>query len=138
MEEDVSGASFSDLETPQYSEYGKYLDTICPYYLLYGMTWDEFWYESLERLGVYWQAHQLAVEQRNQELWMQGIYIQEAVASVLDTKHMVKYPEKPHRITDKTEIEEEAEKRRQVEEMRERLNALKMSWDAKHKGVDAG
>ena len=76
MEEDISGTSFSDidLESPQ-SEYGKYLDTICPYYLMYGMSWDEFWYESLDRLGVYWQKYQFEIEARNQETWLQGIYI---------------------------------------------------------------
>ena len=81
MEEDLSGASsFSDvdLNAPQ-SEFGKYLDQICPYYMSWGMTWDEFWYESIDRLQAYWQANQFSIERRNQELWLQGLYIKAAI-----------------------------------------------------------
>lgn len=75
--------------------------------------------------------NQLSIEKRNQELWMQGIYIQEAVAAVLDVKKQAKYPQKPHRITELSDIEKEAEQKRQVSEMRERLNAFKQMWDSK-------
>ena len=67
-------------------------------------------------------------------MWLQGLYIQEAVAAVLDTKRRAKYPEKPHRITEKTEIEKEIENKRKVETMREQLMDIKRRWDAKHKG----
>lgn len=138
METDVSGAtSFSDIDfnAPK-SEFGKALDTMCPWFLHYGMTWYEFWFESIERLPDYWQKHQFDVEARNQELWLQGLYIQEAVAAVFDSKHRAKYPEKPHRITAMTEAEKEAENNRKVETMREQLIEIKRRWDAKHKGSD--
>lgn len=138
METDVTGAtSFSDidLDAPQ-SEFGKYLDTVCPYFMLYGMTWQEFWFESIERFHDYWQRYQFDIERRNQELWMQGLYIQDAVAAVLDTKHRAKYPNKPHRITELTEAEKEEENRRKVETMREQLMDIKRRWDARHKGSE--
>lgn len=138
METDISGAaSFSDIDlnAPK-SEFGKYLDTVCPYYLMYGMTWQEFWHESIDRFAVYWQKHQFEIESRNQELWLQGVYIQEAVASVFDTKHRIKYPDKPHRITEKTREETEAENKRKVDELREMLMTHKRRWDAKHKGAE--
>ena len=137
METELSGGSVSDTDdTPQEFSFAKYLDTICPYYMNYGMTWDEFWYESIDRLQGYWQKHQFAVEQRNQELWLQGLYIRSAVASCLDKKN--KYPDKPHRITKMTEAEQDAENKRKVEQMREQLNEIKRRWDAKHKGDEAG
>ena len=139
METDVSGAtSFSDidLDAPQ-SNFGKYLDTICPYFMMYGMSWDEFWNESIDRFRAYWQMHQFNIERRNQELWLQGIYIQSAVAAVLDTKHKVKYPEKPHRITAMTEAEKEAENKRRVERLREQLLEIKRRSDMRHKGERA-
>ena len=139
MEEDVSGeSSFSDinLDAPR-SEFGKYLDQICPYYMLYGMSWDEFWHSSLDRLGFYWQKHQFDIEKRNQELWMQGLYIRMAVASCLDGKR-AKYPDKPQRITELTEMEKELENQRKVNELRNALMEHKRRWDAKHKGVEAG
>lgn len=136
MEAELSGGSVSETEEPQEFSFAKYLDTICPYYFLYGMTWDEFWYGSIDRLQGYWQKHQFEVEQRNQELWLQGLYIRLAVASCLDKKN--KYPEKPHRITAMTEAEQEAENKSKVERMREQLMGLKARWDAKHKGDEAG
>ena len=137
MEEDLSEEkSFSDVDLDSsQSQYGKYLDRICPYYMSWGMTWDEFWNESLDRLQAYWQANQFSIERRNQELWLQGLYIRSAVASCMDKKF--KYPEKPQRITEMTEAEQLAEDNRKIEHMRAVLNERKRIWDAKHKGVEA-
>ena len=123
-----------DLNAPQ-SEFGKYLDQICSYYMSWGMTWDEFWHESLDRLQAYWQANQFSIERRNQELWLQGLYIRSAVASCLDKKF--KYPDKPQRITAMTEDEQAAEDRRKIEHMRAVLAERKRRWDARNKGVEA-
>lgn len=94
---------------------------------MYGMTWQEFWYESLDRLAAYWQAHQFAIESRNQELWLQGLYIRDAIACCFNKKE--KYPEKPHRITEMTEAEKEEENRRKVEQIREQLLQIKRRHD---------
>ena len=108
---------------------------MCPYYLHYGMTWNEFWHGPIEQLAAYWQKHQFDVEERNQEMWLQGLYIRSAVASCLDSKNN-KYFEKPHRLTEMTDAEKEAENRRTVEKLREQLMSIKQRWDAKHKGDD--
>ena len=98
---------------------------------MYGMTWDEFWYESVERLPVYWQMNQYQIERRNQELWMQGMYIQAAIGSCMSKK--AKYPEKPYRITAMTEEEKQAENQRKVEQFREQLMEIKRRSDARRK-----
>lgn len=94
---------------------------------MYGMSYDEFWNTSLDRLAAYWQAHQFAVESRNQELWLQGVYIRDAVACCLSAN--AKYPEKPHRITAMTDAEKEEENRRKVEQIREQLLEIKRRHD---------
>ena len=94
------------------------------------MSWEEFWNSSIDRLNAYWQANQFDIERKNQEIWLQGLYIKIAVASALDRKN--KYPEKPKRITEMTEDEKEAENRRRVEQMREMLMEHKRKWDANH------
>ena len=104
--------------------------------MMYGMTYDEFWSESLNRLEPYWQKHQYEIEAKNQELWLQGLYNREAVASALNKKN--KYPEQPQRITELTEAEQDAENRRKVEELREMLLTRKRRWQEKQKGADAG
>ena len=101
---------------------------------MYGMTYEEFWYESLDRLHDYWQSYQFTIERRNQELWLQGLYIRKAIDSAFDTKHQIKYPEKPYRITELTDAEKEAENKAKVEAMRDQLMQIKRRWDAKHKG----
>lgn len=101
---------------------------------MYGMTWEEFWFESMERYAVYWQKHQYEIEKRNNELWMQGIYIGEAINAAFDSKHQCKYPEKPHRITEMTDVEKEIEAKRKVKELRERLMEIKRRSDARQKG----
>lgn len=100
------------------------------------MTWDEFWYESIDRFAVYWQKNEFEKERRNQEMWLQGLYFRAAVASCLDKKF--KYPEKAQRITEMTEAEREYENKRKVNELKEMLMEHKRRWDAKHKGVEAG
>lgn len=137
METDISGeVSFQDidLDAPR-SEYGKYLDMVCPYYISWGMTWNEFWFESLDRLHDYWQANQYGIERRNQEIWLQGLYIKAAVASALSNKS--KYPPEPQRITEMTSAEKEEENKRKIEKLREVLNIHKEHWDMLHdEGVD--
>lgn len=97
---------------------------------MYGMSWDEFWYESLDRLGVYWQKYQFEIEARNQETWLQGIYIKAAVASALDRRN--KYPDKPQRITEMTEAERDADSKAKVERLREQLLEIKRRSDARN------
>ena len=101
--------------------------------MLYGMSREEFWYGSLDALADYWQMHQYAIEQRNQEIWMQAAYIRAAVASCFDKR--AKFPEKPYRITEMSEIEKEAENKRKIDDMREKLNEIKRRWDAKKERV---
>ena len=104
--------------------------------MMYGMTYDEFWYESLDRLEAYWQKHQYEIEAKNQELWLQGLYNRAAVAASMNKKN--NYPEKPQRITELTEAEQDAENRRKVEELRTMLLTRKRRWQEKQKGADAG
>jgi len=137
LEEDVNGAiSFSDvdLDAPK-SEFGKFLDLMCPYYMCYGMSYEEFWHLPIERLEFYWQKNQFDIERRNQEMWMQGLYIRIAVASCLDGRKF-KYPDRPQRITELTELEQEIENNRKINQLRDVLMEHKRIWDEKHKGAD--
>lgn len=107
---------------------------MCPYYLHYGMTWEQFWFGPIDQFSYYWQKHQFDVEARNQEMWLLGLYVRSAVASCMDKNN--KYPDKPRRLTPMTEAEQEAENKRTVEKLREQLIGIKSRWDAKHKGDD--
>ena len=100
---------------------------------MYGMSWDEFWYESIERFPVYWQRHQYDIERRNQELWIQGLYIRKAIDSAFDTKHQIKYPDRPFRLTEMTDEEKESEAKAKIAKLREQLAEIKRRSDARNK-----
>ena len=93
------------------------------------MSWEDFWTTSLDRLHAYWQAYQYTREARNQELWLQGVYIRSAIASCFDNKN--KYPDRPIRITEMTEAEKAEDKKRRVELIRQQLDEIKRRSDAK-------
>ena len=44
-----------------------------------GMTYDEFWNQDVTRVEAYRKAAELQNIRRNQELWLQGMYIYEAL-----------------------------------------------------------
>lgn len=44
-----------------------------------GMTYDEFWNQDVKLVEVYRKAMELREKRRNQELWLQGMYIYEAL-----------------------------------------------------------
>lgn len=86
-----------------------------PFYLSIGMTPTEYWEGDCELVKFYREAHNLKREQKNQELWMQGLYIYEAIANLSPIlKPFVKnpkplpYPNKPYPLA-QTEIEERKE-----------------------------
>ena len=134
MEKELNSATSFSETTAQKSNYTEFLDALCPYCMMYGMTYEEFWFSNMNRFHDYWQKHEYEREKRNQELWLQGMYVWEAVASVLDSKHKIKYPDKPYRLTEMTEAEKEAEAKKKVETMRQQLLEIKRRWDAKNKG----
>lgn len=94
-----------------------------------GMTYDEFWNQDVKLVEVYRKAMELREKRRNQELWLQGMYIYEALcdASPLFRFSMKKgtvkpepYAKEPYPIT-ATEVREREEREARAKE--ERLKA---------------
>lgn len=94
-----------------------------------GMTYDEFWYKDVDRVKAYRTAYELREKRRNQELWLQGMYVYEALcdASPLFRFSMKKgtikpepYVKEPYPITE-SEVRERKEREARMKE--ERLKA---------------
>jgi hypothetical protein len=121
-----------------------------PYYLAIGMTYDQYWNDDCALTKYYRKADEIKRSQKNQELWLQGMYIYEALCDVSPILHAFAksgtkprpYPERPYAIT-KSEIEREGLDREAKEKAnRERAKATFMAWasrlklpDSKDKGV---
>lgn len=92
-----------------------------------GMTYEEYWYGHPELVKFYKQAYDYRRKERNQELWLSGMYMLSAIQTAFDKK--TKYPEKPFDIYPKTEAEKVAEKEKNRQKVIEHFNLLKQRWD---------
>lgn len=109
-----------------------------PYYLAIGMPLSEYWNGDCTLTKVYHEAHKIKQEEKNQELWLQGLYIYEALLCSSPVFHdFVKkpkplpYPEKPYELRKKEEPKEVKEQKNmmdimdKVKEWRNRIIANK-------------
>ena len=106
--------------------------------MLYGMSYDEYWFGDPWIVRAYAQYHLLKRRQRNEELWLEGIYMAHAFQTVLGNafgKRNLKYLEKPLDIFEKTEAEKQQEIRQERQKLIDFLNKLRLSTDKKQ-GVD--
>lgn len=67
--------------------YGEQFREIFPYYLAIGMTERQYWDGDCELVRYYRKAEKLRAEKRNQEMWIQGMYIYEAIGDVSPLLH---------------------------------------------------
>lgn len=51
------------------------------------MTWDQYWYGDVWMVGAFLEAEKMRIEKQNQFLWMQGLYIYEALCDVSPVLH---------------------------------------------------
>ena len=103
---------------PTYTE--KFYE-VFPYYLAIGMTYEQFWEGDPTLVIYYRKADEIRNEKRNQELWLQGLYIYEAICDVSPILHaFAKKGAKPHPYTttpyplttkERTRIAEEKERK---------------------------
>lgn len=63
--------------------FSEWLDDMCAYYMAIGVPCDEYWHGDYTSLQYYVKAHELRNEQRNQEMWLQGLYNYKAFESVI-------------------------------------------------------
>ncbi len=109
-----------------------------PFYLAIGMTYDQYWNDDCRLVKYYRKAHKLKNEQKNQELWLQGMYIYEALCNVSPVLHAfakqgtrpLPYPEKPYSLTKEGN---EQEKEIQEKVNRQKAKAVFEAWASRLK-----
>ena len=94
-----------------------------PYYLSIGMTYEQYWENDPSLAKYYRKADELRNEKRNQELWLQGMYIYEALCDVSPILHpFTKKGTKPHPYTSNPYPLTEKQRKRELEEKERRLS----------------
>lgn len=58
-----------------------------PYYLLIGMTEEQYWDRDCCLVKFYREAEDLREERVNQEAWLQGMYVYDAIARIAPILH---------------------------------------------------
>lgn len=92
------------------------------------MTYDDFWHGDVNMVRAYRKAQEFRDRRRNQELWLQGMYVYEAICDVAPVLHAFAkkgtkpepYAKEPYPITE-AEIREREE--RKAREAQERIKA---------------
>lgn len=92
----------------------------CPYYMSYGMSFNEYWYEDAYLVKFYRESYKLKIRYDDVFMWKQGMYIYEALCDVSPILHAfskkgtkpLQYRTQPMSMElndDKTEKEKEQE-----------------------------
>ena len=105
-----------------------------PYYLSIGMTPEQYWDGDCTLVKYYRQAEEMRNDKRNQEMWLQGMYIYEAICDVSPVLHAFAkkgakphpYPSKPYAISEKQIKQERLEKERKLAEKGKRFMEMMM------------
>ena len=107
----------------------KTFEEVCPIYMSYGMSYNDFWFGPAYMVQFYRDANKLRLRQQDENNWMIGMYVYEALIDCSPILHAfskkgakpLPYAEKPYlmdKLRDKTEAEKEQEREN------ERLKAI--------------
>ena len=105
--------------------YSEQFHKVFPMYLAMGMTYEQFWDGDSILVVDYRKADEIRNDKLNQQLWLQGMYIYEALCDVAPILRAFpkkgtkphKYPAEPYAISQK--------ERKQKSEQKEKLVAEK-------------
>ena len=103
------------------------------------MTYEQYWDGDCQLVKYYRKAHEMQQDRRNQELWLLGLYVYEAVSDLAPILHaFAKSGTKPHpypnepfpRTAKEVRERKERDERKKFEQHRARLAAWKDSVNA--------
>lgn len=117
--------------TPQLSATEIFMEAF-PQLLALGMSAHEFWDEDCQLVKSYKEAHKIRQQIENQNMWLQGAYVYQAILNVTPVMHAfakrgskaIPYPEEPFPITkDDLARAEEREREKKKAEIQARISA---------------
>lgn len=125
-------------EEPKAATY-KWFDDLFSYYLFLGMTYELYWEGDPWLAKAYRDAYEMKRDYDNQTLWMNGIYVFNAIGTAianihLDGKHHapVPYLKEPIRIRPYTEEELKAKKEKEQDDVIRYLDEWAKAFNEEH------
>lgn len=108
--------------------------------MVYGMTWEQYWFGDPWMVKAFEDAYLLNRRVKNEELWLQGLYIYRAVHAVIASafcERNEKYISEPLDFLPKTKAEKQLEEYQKRQKVINYLNSLvQREKNASNKGVD--
>jgi len=92
------------------------------------MSYEQYWDADCQLVKYYRKAHEIKKKLKNEELWLQGAYIYDALCAVSPVLHAfakpgtkpLPYPDTPYPLT-KEELEEIEETKRKADRQRAKI-----------------
>ena len=138
----MDGKLLNEAEPSERLSYTQRFEAVVPYYMSLGMTPDEFWQGDPQLAKWYRESYRIRRDRKNQEMWIQGMYIYEALCDAsplfrFSTKRAIKpvpYPKEPYQFSygDKKEDQEKSDKRL-MEKGKQRMENFMLAVNAKYK-----
>lgn len=99
------------------------------------MSAEEYWHGEPELTQAYALAYKIRKEERNWELWLQGLYnyhaVRVALSNAFDKHSRAKYMDQPLDIFPPTEEETAERLEKEAEELERRLTAFERAFNGK-------
>ena len=116
--------------------YHEILDKLCPDYMAMGLTYEQYWDGDPDMIIAFRKAFRLREkqrrDQRNTEMWMQGMYFYEALIDVsplfrdlLKNPKAIPYLKEPYPLD---KAEQEAREKRDTEKKDKETQAKFKAW----------
>lgn len=104
--------------TAPLKSYSALFEEYFPLYLSFGMTEEQYWDKDCCLVKAYRKAEELKTSRRNQEMWLQGAYIYDAICRISPILHAfakkgtkpVPYLTEPYAVTKQQEKQTEQKK----------------------------
>lgn len=121
----------------------EYFEAVFPAYLAMGMTYEQFWEGDPSLVRAYRTADRINRRRRNEEMWLNGLYMMEALSSTVGNMFAKgathQYPHEPFPITlEEQEERKERERRAKMERIKAAFTARALSMNAKFGGKTDG
>lgn len=129
------GLVTEDTELVESTSLTKLFEKACPIYMSFGMSYHDFWYGPAFMTTFYKDAHKLRLRQQDENNWMLGMYVYEAILDCSPILHAfskkgakpLPYAEKPY-LNDKLNEKTVAEKEQEIENERLKFMLQMNNW----------
>ena len=111
-----------------------------PFYLSIGMSYEDYWENDVFIARFYRRAYDIKKERKNEELWLQGLYVYQAILAIapalkaMSNASPEKYMEEPLPLTE-TEFKKREKRRAKLkqEEMIDKAERFASAWNKQMK-----